>query len=1320
MRALPLAVALLWASLSPAASAPAADDIVNHYVEARGGAAKLKALQSVRFTGKLVFSHGPNFAFHTRWAEVIQRPGSVREESTVQGLTKVDAFDGTDAWTVFPFQGRREAERASADTARDLAQDADIEGPLFRWKEKGHQVEYMGTEETDGSAAHKLRVQLKDGDTLYVFLDPSYFLPIKEVIHRHARGVERVEETDFGSYQQVGGVWFPFSIATGPQGHPRNVRITVERGDANVAVDPAMFHFPAGAKSVPPVLPLASEGESGPMAQAPAPLNPTAPQFDSSVISGLGARNIGSAQMSGRVAAVAARSDHGKTTLYVGAASGGVWRSEDDGTTFKPVFDKQTVQSIGAITIDPVDPNTVWVGTGESWTRNSASIGDGIYRSTDRGDTWTRMGLPKSERISRILVNPKNHAVVFACVPGAMWSDSDDRGLYRTSDGGRTWERVLAGKNGSTGCGGAAMDPSNPDVIFASLWDFRRKGWTFRSGGDGPDKPSGSGLFRSSDGGKTWSELTDGTTQGIPAKPWGRVEVAIAPSDAKVVYALIESPASALYRSSDGGKTWERRDNSQMMVWRPFYFARLAVDPTNPDRIFKPDLNLVVSDDGGRSFAFAGGQAHGDWHDIWIDPTNAKHVIGGDDGGLWLSWDGGNRWWKSGNLPIAQFYHVAVDAKDPYQVYGGLQDNSSWVGDSDYPGGITNQRWENLYDGDGFWTLPDPSDPDAVYAEAQGGYIGRVNRVTHTTRNIQPQANYREKLRYNWNTPIAVSPTNKKTLYLGAQFLFRSRDRGDTWERISPDLTTNNPEEQKQEESGGVTVDNSSAEMHTTIFSISESPRDEQVIWVGTDDGNVQVTRDGGKTWTNVVGNVKDLPPESWVNWVEASRYHVGTAYAAFDRHTFGDMTPWVYRTTDFGRSWQRIAGLEQGVRGYAHVIKEDLVKPGLLFLGTELGLWISVDGGKQWAEFKGGGFPSVAVRDLQIQSRDDDLVLATHGRGIWIVDDIRPLRALTSDVLAKDLAFLTTRPIQERMPAHGGWSEGDAVFVGESANSAAEITYYQRDRHLFGPMSIQILDSAGNEIDTVTPTQHPGLNRVTWAMRLKPPKVPRAATVAFGAARGPRVPPGTYTVRLTRGTTTSDEPLALGLDRRAPYTVADRKQQYAAAMRVYGLFEDMSGLVDRIQAAGGTASARASALPSGDALTGKLRAASDRLDQLRKKIVATKEGGAITGEERIREHADTLYNGLMEWEGRPSRNQLERIDVLKRELDDVRHELDGPVATDLRTLNAELEQRKLGPIPVGASTGTAGARTEARDLPRCLGIWCAPESEPAMPAETE
>ncbi|MEW6277795.1 MAG: sialidase, partial [Candidatus Eremiobacterota bacterium] len=443
--------------------------------------------------------------------------------------------------------------------------------------------------------------------------------------------------------------------------------------------------------------------------------------FDSGVVSGLRARNIGSATMSGRISALDARVEKdGLVTLYVGAASGGVWKSSDGGTTFKPVFDRQPVQSIGAVTIAG---DTVWVGTGEPWTRNSVSLGNGIYKSTDGGDTWTHMGLPESERITRILVDPRDPRKVFAAVPGKLWSDSPDRGLYRTADGGQTWELVLPGSNLSTGCSAVTMDLSNPDVLFAGMWDFRRQGWTFRSGGEGPDAPSGSGLYRSADGGRTWSEVTGG---GLPPGPWGRVEVEIAPSNPNRVYCFVECQDSALYVSDDGGKTWDKRDKSHNMVWRPFYFANLIVDSVNADRVFKCNLALIVSEDAGRSFANTMGGSHCDWHDLWINPTNPKHLIGGDDGGLWISMDGGTRWWKGDNLPISQFYHVSVDDQDPYQVYGGLQDNGSWLGDQAHPGGVTNDRWESVYWGDGFWVLVDPTHPDWMFAESQGGYVAAV------------------------------------------------------------------------------------------------------------------------------------------------------------------------------------------------------------------------------------------------------------------------------------------------------------------------------------------------------------------------------------------------------------------------------------------------------------------------------------------------------------------------------------------------------------------------------------------------------------------
>jgi photosystem II stability/assembly factor-like uncharacterized protein len=1056
------------------------------------------------------------------------------------------------------------------------------------------------------------------------------------------------------------------------------------------------------------------------------------PTVDSGVISGLGARNIGAAAMSGRISALAGYTDpSGKITLFVGAASGGVWKSTDGATTFKPVFDEQPVQSIGAIAIDPSNPKNVWVGSGEAWTRNSVSVGNGIYKSTDGGETWSFSGLPDSERVTRILVDPRASDTVYACVPGKLWSDSAERGVYKSTDGGKSWQQVLKGANLSTGCGSLAMQPGSPDVLLAGLWDFRRHGWTFRSGGEGPKAFSGSGLYRSTDGGHSWTELTGANSKGMPAKPYGRLALAYAPSEPQTVYAFIESTDSVLMISHDGGGSWERGDKSQWMVWRPFYFANLVVDPKDATRVFKTDGALILSEDGGKSFSSIGGfnGMHGDVHDVFVDPNNSQHVYAGDDGGLWISYDGANKWWKTDNLPISQFYHVSLDNADPYHVYGGLQDNSSWVGESSYPGGITSSRWENMFGGDGFWMFADPSDSNYVYAEYQGGNVGRVNMRTHETRDIQPKLGPDElkrytKLRFNWNTPIALSPHDPATVYIGAQFLFRSHDHGQTWERISPDLTTNDPQKQKQEESGGVTVDNSSAEMHTTVYSISESPLDTGLIWVGTDDGNVQLTRDGGGHWENLVGNVHGLPKNSWVNWVQASSFAPGTAYVAFDRHTFGDLAPYVYATSDFGKSWTPLVSAQEpkGVRGYAHVIKEDPVDARLLFLGTEFGLWISIDGGAHWAQFKGGHLPAVAVRDLAVQPRDNDLVLATHGRGIWIVDDITPLRQLTPELLSQEAAFVSARPVQQRIEANGGWANGAAAFVGDNPQGGAVVTYYQRTRQLFGKLAIQVLDASGKVIDELPASSRRGLNRVLWTMHLKAPRVPPAVQLAFAGTQGPRVPPGTYTIRMQKDGKNYDTSVSVGLDRRVSWSLGDRRAQYDAAMKVYALFNDESLLFARIEGMRHQVAAAGKGRAAGDPLLKKLGDFDGKLDELRKQIVATKEGGAITGEERLREHTDQLYGALISWDGPPSAYQLENTRALQGQLADLAGAFDKLTSAQLPALNEALRGKGGQPLAVPPatafddedSTHGGGAVAAGRDrdagraaeLPKNLRLW--------------
>jgi photosystem II stability/assembly factor-like uncharacterized protein len=941
--------------------------------------------------------------------------------------------------------------------------------------------------------------------------------------------------------------------------------------------------------------------------------------------------------MSGRIAAVSAINQKGIITVYAASASGGVWKSVNGGTSFKAVFDSANSASIGAVAIDPTNPENVWVGTGESWVRNSVSIGDGIYKSTDGGENWTNVGLKDSERIAKILVDPRNGNNVLACATGHLWDDSDAGGIYRTIDGGKTWRKVLAGPNRSTGCSMLSMSAQAPATVYATMWDFRRQAWTFRSGGPG------GGIFKSTDGGEHWTEITQAHAKGLPDKPYGRIAIAVAPTKPQTVYAMIESAKSALFRSDDGGANWTKLDASQYMVWRPFYFANLIVDPKDSEKVFKVDLVLLLSVNGGKSFSPVSGGAHGDFHDVWIDPTDTNTMIAGDDGGLWRSFDGGTRWEHVIGLPVSQFYHVSVDNADPYHVYGGLQDNSSWVGDSSYPGGITNSRWENMFGGDGFWTWEDPSDPTYVYAEAQGGELGRINRYTHEIRAIKPYPNYGEKkLHFNWNTPIQMSPNEKGTIYVGSQFLFRSRDHGQSWERISPDLTTNNPDKQKQEESGGVTVDNSSAEMNTTIYSISESPRKGQVIWCGTDDGNVQLTRDGAKTWNNVGASIPDRGHDPWISWVEASRYDEATAYVILDRHMYGDMNPHLYRTTDFGKTWTALPLAQNNVRGYAHVIKEDTVNRNLLFLGTEFGLWISTDGGQRWAQYKGQGFPPVAVRDLVVHPRTSDLVLATHGRGIWIIDDISPLRALNNETLGEDAGFLPVPTAVQWMEVSGGWPEGDGAFSGPSRSTDAQIPYYQRSRHIYGDLKMEIFDSAGKLVDTVSASKHRGVSRATWSMHLKPPTVPPAATAAFQAAIGPRVMPGTYTLKLTRGDKVFTSQLNVVMDPRATYTVEDKRAQFDLVNRLSGMLNHMSWAVDAIIAVRDTA------------IQQKKTDLADAADKIRSKIVATKEGGAITGEERLREFLAGLYGDVNGYDGRPTTQQFARADALSRELEDV------------------------------------------------------------------
>jgi photosystem II stability/assembly factor-like uncharacterized protein len=1008
-------------------------------------------------------------------------------------------------------------------------------------------------------------------------------------------------------------------------------------------------------------------------------------KIDADTFGGLEARSIGPAAMSGRISAIDALEGE-RLTIYAGSASGGLWKSVDGGLAWKPIFDKHS-QSIGAVTIDRRNPKTVWVGTGETCTRNSVSVGDGLYKTTDGGESWQKLGLGDSERIAKIVVDPQDSNTVLVCATGHLFDSHPERGVFRTTDGGKTWHKTLF-VNDDTGCSDLAIDPQDGSIVYAGMWQFRRKPYFFTSGGPG------SGLHKSTDGGKTWRRITKGLAEG----ELGRIALAVAPARTSVVYATVEAKQTALYRSDDLGESWTSLNTSGAITGRPFYFSHLQADPRDWKRIYRPGFSLSVSDDAGKTFSGVGGGGlfgstyHGDTHALWINPTNPEQLILGTDGGVYVSHDRGTHWRFVASLPVSQFYHVSYDMQFPYNVYGGLQDNSTWYGPSRRPGflggGIQNKHWYSLTIGDGFWAFVDPADPDVVYSEYQGGNLFRTRKSTLESRDIKPTPKAGEpKYRFNWNTPIHLSPNDAGTIYFGAQFLFRSRDQGDSWERLSPDLTTNDPAKQKQDESGGLTLDDSTAENHCTIFAITESPKNRELIWVGTDDGNLQVTRDGGKSWTNVVANVPGLPKNAWVSSIAASRHTEGTAYASFDNHMVGDMKTYVYKTTDHGKSWQSLAGPREGVSGdlrsYAHVVKEDLVNPELLFVGTESGLFVSVDGGRQWGQFT-GNLPNVAVRDLAIHPREHDLIVATHGRGIYIVDDITPLRTLTRELAEKDVAFLGSRPTPMYIPAIEFAFGDDSQFEGPNPPEAAMITYYLKKRHLIGDLKLEVYDESGKLVSTLPGGKRRGINRVAWPMRAQPPKLPAASTLAgfIFSLFGPRAAEGTYTVKLIKGKDSYTSSVTLVTDPRSKATAEDRKLQRETVWKLYGLLEQLTATVDQMIAVRDQARARAAKLPKGDALRRRLESLADEMENQRKALVATKQAeGGISGEEKLREELGTLYGNVNGYEGRPTQSQLDRMVVLGAELEAAGKKLDARADREIAALDPLLRKAKLEPL---------------------------------------
>ena len=927
--------------------------------------------------------------------------------------------------------------------------------------------------------------------------------------------------------------------------------------------------------------------------------------LDPSLLEGMKARNVGPGGMSGRVTDVTARAGD-PNHLLIGTATGGVWQSDDGGLTWDPIFDDQPFHSIGAVAIHPANPDILWVGTGEGNTRNSTSYGGGMFKSVDGGETWTRAGLVKTERINRIAVHPTDPDIAYAAALGPLWAESTDRGVYRTADGGATWTKVLEGANATTGATDIKMDPSNPRKLFAAMWQFHREPYEFTSGGPG------SGLYVSHDAGASWTELTP--EDGIPKGELGRAVFAIAPSNPDRVYALVEAEDSALIRSDNGGRDWQTVNSETNIAVRPFYYTELAVDPENENRVYNVESRVRVSIDGGKTFDYIdsidccapSNDIHIDTHTMWINPGDPRHLIVGNDGGVAISRDKGDTWRFVRNLPLAQFYHIAVDDAQPYHIYGGLQDNGAWRGPSEVwqAGGIRNHHWQEVGFGDGFDTQPNPENNRQGYTMFQGGHLTRYDLDTGEQRLIRPDPPKDAdgnpiELRFNWDAALALHPDEAGTLYYGSQFVHKSTDRGETWTVISPDLTTNDPDKQTDKTSGGLTKDVTAAENYTTIVAIAPSPVDPQTIWVGTDDGRLHVTRDGGETWTSLERRLRGVDSGAWIPFIEPSPHDAGTAFIVVDDHRRGDMTPYVYRAERHGDRMTRIVDGEDA-DGYALSVRQDPQAPDLLFLGTERGLYVSLDGGERWTRWT-AGLPTASIMDLAIQPREDDLVIGTHGRAAYVIDDYGALRTLTPGTLTARLQLLDTtdgqlydaKPTREsRFPGSGEMFFGNAPYgvvltfaasgddlphpdeAAERARKAARRAEAAGDEEstedeTAAPpaLTLTVANAAGEVIRTLKPDLHQGVNRVVWNMRRDgvrpmPPKEPADDGTL---PPGPEVPPGTYTVTLELDGEEQSAEVRVKADPRWSYDRDDLQARYEALLRLQRLDDRTVAAVERI-----------------------------------------------------------------------------------------------------------------------------------------------------------
>lgn len=878
-----------------------------------------------------------------------------------------------------------------------------------------------------------------------------------------------------------------------------------------------------------------------------------AASLDSSLFSRLEYRSIGPSSMGGRICDIAGIPGD-ISTVYVASCSGGLWKTTNGGVSWKPIFEHERVLSIGAIAVDPKNHDVIWIGTGEANARNSVSFGDGVYKSLDGGKTWRHMGLPDTRSISRVAINPLNTNIVYVAALGHNSGPNDERGIFMTTDGGETWTKSLF-LDAEHGASDFDINPVNPNVLYAAMWKFQRRPWTFISGSDK------TGIYRSTDAGKTWKRLTEGLTN-----KWGRVGVRVAPSNPNVVYVVAESNEGTLYRSDDGGDHFRMTTKDPKVVGRGVYYGHVSVDPTDENRVYAIAMSLFSSIDGGHNFKRIASHTHGDYHVVWVDPTNPSRVWIGEDGGIAVSYDRTETFEFVNNIPLGQFYQVMADNREPfYHVFGGLQDNGTHTGPSrTRKTAITTDDWSMVSWGDGFHAISSPDDPDLYLSENQGGGIVRTNMRTGDQQDVSPQPRRNDggpvnelKYRFNWNAPIVASPHNGNTVYFGSNVVFKSTDFGKNWTTISPDLTTNDPT--KIGSVGTVWIENTTAEYHCTIIRIAESPVKAGNLWAGTDDGNLQVSTDAGSHWSNVVGNVPGVPKFAEISSIAPSRTAAGTVYVSFEHHWFDDLHPYIYKTTDNGATWKNIAG-NLPSDAYVWVVREDPKNPNLLYAGTELGLYVSYTGGSNWFKLSLGNMPAVAVRDLMVHPRDNDLIVGTHGRSIWILDDATALQEMSESALTQPAVLFDLRPgIRFTQYRQSGYGLGDKKFLGPNPPYGSPITYYLRDKDQ--PVKLEILDSAGKVIRTIAKAPASvGINRADWDLRYDGPRQRREGGADDdenefrGPPRGPQALPGRYTVRLTAGSTTLQKPIEVKADPSWTVSAADLKAEFDYGIKLRDL----------------------------------------------------------------------------------------------------------------------------------------------------------------------